>query len=51
MSDTRRAKDQAMAADLVSRGIWHGKRMTKGLTNIPDLRDTGSAAYRRRFMP
>lgn len=45
----QRARDQAMAADLLRRGIWHGKRMSKGLTNIPDIRDVGSAAYRRRI--
>ena len=44
----QRARDQAMAADLVRRGVWHGKRMSKGLTNIPPLTDVGSAAYRRR---
>lgn len=43
----QRARDQAMAADLVARGIWHGKRLTKGLSNIPNINDVGSAAYRR----
>lgn len=43
----QRAKDSAMAADLKARGIWHGKRMSKGLTNIPNISDVGSAAYRR----
>ena len=42
-----RTKNSKMAADLVKRGIWHGRRMTKGLSNIPNLGDTGSAAYRR----
>jgi hypothetical protein len=37
-----------MAAQLRARGIYHGKRLTKGLTNIPNLNDVGSAAYRRR---
>lgn len=41
------AKDSQMAADLKARGIYHGKRLTKGLTNIPNLTDVGSAAYRR----
>jgi hypothetical protein len=45
---SQRAKDAAMAADLKARGIWHGRRMSKGLTNIPNLTDVGSAAYRRR---
>lgn len=44
-----RAKNSKMAADLVKRGIYHGKRLTKGLTNIPDFRDSGSAANRRRL--
>jgi hypothetical protein len=42
-----RAKNAKMAADLVKRGIYHGKRQSKGLTNIPNLNDVGSAAYRR----
>lgn len=41
-----RAKNSKMAADLVKRGIWHGRRMTKGLSNIP-AQEPGSAAYRR----
>lgn len=41
-----RAKNSKMAADLVKRGIWHGRRMTKGLSNIPPD-EAGSAAYRR----
>lgn len=45
----QRAKDQAMAADLIRRGYWHGKRMSKGLSNIPNINDVGSAAYRRRL--
>jgi hypothetical protein len=43
----QRQKDSKMAADLVRRGIWHGKRLTKGLSNIPTPTDVGSAAYRR----
>jgi len=43
----QRAKDSKMASDLVARGIYHGKRMSKGLDNIPRLSDVGSAAYRR----
>jgi len=40
------AKNAAMAADLKKRGIFHGKRLTKGLSNIP-ANQAGSAAYRR----
>jgi hypothetical protein len=47
-SAENRAKNQKMAADMVSRGIFHGMRKTKGLSNIPSVTDTGSAAYRRR---
>jgi hypothetical protein len=46
-SAENRAKNQKMAADLVARGIFHGKRRAKGLSNIPSVTDTGSAAYRR----
>jgi hypothetical protein len=42
-----RAKNSKMAADLVKRGYYHGKRFSKGLTNIPGLGEIGSAAYRR----
>jgi hypothetical protein len=42
-----RAKNSKMAADLKNRGIYHGKRLTKGLDNIPKIGETGSAAYRR----
>lgn len=41
-----RAKNSKMAADLKARGIYHGKRLTKGLSNIPENLP-GSAAYRR----
>lgn len=41
-----RAKNSKMAADLVRRGIYHGKRLTKGLSNVP-ANESGSAAYRR----
>lgn len=43
----RRNKDQAMAADLIRRGYPHGRRATSGLSNIPNLGEVGSAAYRR----
>jgi hypothetical protein len=43
-----RQKNAAMAAHLKAQGIYHGKRLTKGLSNIPSLQDVGSAAYRRR---
>ena len=45
---SRRTKDQEMAADLKRRGIPHGKHQTA--TNappVPNIGDTGSAAYRR----
>jgi hypothetical protein len=44
----QRARDQAMAANLIKQGYPHGRRFTKGLSNIPDMKDVGSAAYRRR---
>lgn len=40
-------RDRESAADLVRRGYPHGRRFTKGLTNIPSMKDTGSAAFRR----
>ena len=40
-------KDREAAAELKRRGIFHGKRMTTGLSNIPKMSETGSAAYRR----
>lgn len=45
----RKNKDQGMAADLLRRGLWHGKRATKGLSNVPAMGEVGSAAYRRRI--
>lgn len=42
-----RNKSQKIAADLVARGFYHGKRASKGLSNVPPLTDVGSAAYRR----
>ena len=42
-----RNKSQKMAADLLARGFWHGRRATQGLSNIPGLSEVGSAAYRR----
>lgn len=36
-----------MASDLKARGIYHGRRMSQGLSNSPKLTDVGSAAYRR----
>jgi hypothetical protein len=44
----RRTRDQEMAASLKARGIFHGVHQTK--TNappIPNMKDVGSAAYRR----
>ena len=44
----RRTKDAAMAADLVRRGIYHGKRQTSSLAPpVPPQGEAGSAAYRR----
>lgn len=43
-----RNKSQKMATDMLKRGIYHGKRLTKGVSNIPGLNEVGSAAYRRR---
>lgn len=43
----QREASQRMAADLIRRGYPHGRRQSKGLSNIPDLQDHGSAAYRR----
>lgn len=43
----RRVKDQKMAADLIKRGYYHGKRQSKGLDNVPKMTEHGSAAYRR----
>jgi len=45
----RRNKDQEMAKDLVARGIYHGKRNAPWNQGIgyPDLKDVGSATYRR----
>lgn len=40
-------RDRESASDLIRRGYPHGRRMSKGLSNIPPLSDTGSAAYRR----
>jgi len=41
-------KDKRMAADLKSRGIYHGKRMTHTLAPpVPPIGEPGSAAYRR----
>lgn len=44
----QRTRSQAMAADLLRRGIWHGKRTTvTHAPAIPDPTQVGSAAYRR----
>lgn len=51
MADAGKAKvnkDKAMAAHLRAIGYPHGRRATSGLSNIPNLKDLGSAAYRRR---
>lgn len=40
-------RDRESASDLIRRGYPHGRRMSKGLSNIPNINDSGSAAYRR----
>ena len=41
-------KNTAMAADLIKKGIYHGKRVTSPKhNNYPNLNEVGSAAYRR----
>ncbi len=47
MASADSKKNQEMAAHLKAQGIWHGRRMTKGLSNIPKMGEVGSAAYRR----
>lgn len=48
MSAGSRKKDQEMAAYLLSRGIYHGKRTTTPKhNNYPKMNEVGSAAYRR----
>ena len=42
-----RVKSQKMAADLVARGIYHGKRTTTPHHNNVPVDLPGSAAYRR----
>lgn len=42
-----RKKNQSMAAHLIATGYPHGRRRSKGLSNIPSPTDVGSAAYRR----
>jgi hypothetical protein len=39
-------KNQRMAADLVRRGYYHGRRASVGLSAFP-VDEPGSAAYRR----
>lgn len=49
-----RNKSQAMAADMVKRGIHHGKRMTKPYPHsggMPTLGAVGSSKYQRRQKP
>lgn len=43
----KRKKSQAMAADLLKRGIWHGRRTTSPKHNNIPVQRPGSAAYRR----
>lgn len=42
-----RAKNSKMAADMVKRGIFHGKRTTTPHHNNMPVDEAGSAAYRR----
>lgn len=42
-----RTKNSKMAADLVKRGIWHGKRTTQTHAPAIPVNEAGSAAYRR----
>lgn len=47
----RAAKDKKMAADLVKRGIYHGRRMTQPYANSGGLTmtyDAGSTNHKRR---
>lgn len=45
----QRNKDAATAAHLLKMGYPHGRRMSKGLSNIPDPRSVGSSKYQRRI--
>jgi hypothetical protein len=45
---SRANRDKEMAAHLKKMGYPHGRRFSTGLSNIPSLKDIGSAAYRRR---
>lgn len=46
----RSNRDKEMAADLKRRGIPHGVRLTKThAPPIPNLKDVGSARYRRMY--
>jgi len=42
-----RAKNQAMAAHMLRKGIYHGKRTTTTHAPAIPVNETGSAAYRR----
>ena len=47
MAGDRSMRDKEMASHLKKMGYPHGRRFTSGLSNIPNLTDVGSAAYRR----
>ncbi len=48
MASKSSSGDAKMAADLKSRGIYHGKRTTSTLAPpVPPIGEAGSAAYRR----
>jgi hypothetical protein len=41
-------KNSTLAKTMKEAGIYHGKRQgPPGVSNIPNLKDVGSAAYRR----
>lgn len=45
----QKAKNAAMAAHLVARGIFHGRRMTTPMhANYPKVTEVGSTKYQRR---
>ena len=46
-ASANKEKNQRMAADLVKRGYYHGRRFSVGLSGFP-VDEPGSAAYRRR---
>lgn len=44
----QRQKSSKMAADMVKKGIWHGRRMTSPRhANYPAMNEVGSTKYQR----